>query len=70
MSNEISPILVTHFLGNKLSNVFKKEFGSLFKCNEDKEKEKKKRMVIAKRFALNANAIMLCFQINLQISFN
>ena len=43
VSNEISPILVTCFLGNKWQNVSKKTFGSPFKNTDKKEKNNKKR---------------------------
>ena len=41
-------------------------FGSLYKNNDKKEKEKKARMTIAKLFALHANAkkMILSFRLN------
>ena len=55
--NEIRLTLVTRILGNESKCVYKKTFGGLSKSN-DQGKEKKKRMAIAKFFALHANAII------------
>lgn len=55
MSNEISPILATHFLCNKWQNVPKKTFGSASKSTDQKEKEKKIKAT-TKRFVLHKNA--------------
>ena len=62
----MSPISATHFLGNKLLKVCKKEFFSPSKNSDRKEKEKKrkkkasnantKRNATAKPFAFYTNA--------------
>ena len=64
MSNKMSPMFVTRFVGNESQNVFQKTFGSPSKNIDLKKKEKKKkqnkktRMTITKLFPLHANAII------------
>ena len=59
VSNEIGPIFVMCFLGNKSRKTRKITFGSLSKNSCEKKEEKKKtRIEIAKLFALQANAII------------
>ena len=58
VSNETSPIMVTHFLGKKLQKVNKSYFGSPSEKNHEKEKKKDKntRQKIAKLLALYPKA--------------
>ena len=57
VSNEINPILVTHFLPNWWWIVPIKTYSSSSKKLDEKEKKKKKtRMAIAKLFELHSNA--------------
>ena len=55
VSNEIFPPLVIRFLVTNYKT-FEKIFGGLSKSTNEKEKEKKKRMGIAKLFVLHPNA--------------
>ena len=57
VSKETSPILVILFLGNELQNFRRETFTSPFVNQRRQEGEKTQRKyVIAKLFALNANA--------------
>ena len=56
--NEISLVLVSHFLGNQWLNIPRKSFGSPSKkLDNKKEEEKKTRTEIAELFPLHANSI-------------
>ena len=59
VSNEISPILVTCFLGNECRNIFKRTFiNPLLKHRRRGGEKKTTTQTIAKFFALDADAKM------------